>query len=251
MKRKARGSAEVESACNIKSWKTKQVRVFHYSQSPYEFSVREQILFLPRHTTFISFLGMSREVSRENNVIILLFIPSLASRKKYSLPPGRTVKANGIFIATLPTHQCFSTSVSSLQRAFTSPTHLPGMGEHEIMSTWGRLLPSDTISFIWHQKWMSNSTRAHFLNKRVLWRNIYFYFLEWVEYHINFICSWIQLSFLQWPGCTMPSDTIAVWRLSVFSPTSHTTMILDFLDRFVCKYIQIIKIIYSYKIGKI
>lgn len=83
-------------------------------QSTYEFSGRKQILFLPRHTTFNSFLTMSRKFSRENNMI-LPFISLVSHTQKYSLSLGRKVKANGIFIVTLPPLQSFCTWVSSLQ----------------------------------------------------------------------------------------------------------------------------------------
>lgn len=48
MQRKAQCSAEAESVCNIKSWKTKQRGVFHYRQSTCEFLLRKQIIFSPK-----------------------------------------------------------------------------------------------------------------------------------------------------------------------------------------------------------
>ena len=62
-------------------------------------------------------------------MIILTLISLLASHKKnYSLPPGRKVKANGIFIATQPALQESCTSASSLQTE-EHPPHLPRCAE--------------------------------------------------------------------------------------------------------------------------
>lgn len=130
----------------------------------------------------------------------------------------------------------------------------------------GLLLPFDTISFIWHQKWMRekkwvrNSTRVNFVDKRDFLRKqkfcyyFYFHFLKWITYFINFInrlldTIWTALDD-QNAQCLQIQLQYEGYLLS--SQTAYTARILEFLDRFVCKYIiRIIKIIYSYKIGKI
>ena len=120
MKRKVEGSAEAESACNIKSWKTKQMRMFRYSQSTSEFSVRKQVLFLWK---------------AYNIYVISNNVQERFTRKQYG---------NITFYIIFGKSQMFLylSLLSAKRTVYPNPTHLPRIGEHEIMHVcMGLLLP--------------------------------------------------------------------------------------------------------------
>lgn len=58
-------------------------------------------------------------------MIALPFLSLLASYRKRGLPPGRKVKASGMFTATQPALRCSGASVSSLQTEEHARTPLP------------------------------------------------------------------------------------------------------------------------------